>query len=72
VARTGEEMKDQLKLILNNPFKAKEVADHGQQTIRSRHTCAHRVNELETVCEELGIDTSKIFLTPKEQVLHER
>ncbi|GAA4439864.1 glycosyltransferase [Pontibacter saemangeumensis] len=72
VARTGEEMIDQLKLILNTPFKAKEVAGHGLQTIRSRHTCAHRVNELEQVCEELGISSSKIFPTPKEQVLHER
>ena len=72
VARTGEEMKEQLKLILNNPFKAKEVADHGLQTILSRHTCAHRVDELERISEELGIDTSKIFLTPKEQALHER
>lgn len=71
VARTGEEMKEQLQTILNNPKKAKEVAEHGLQTIRSRHTCAHRVNELEKVCEELGINTSKIYLTPKEQALHE-
>ncbi|MBF9252810.1 glycosyltransferase [Pontibacter sp. 172403-2] len=71
VARTGEEMKQQLQTILNNPEKAKEVADHGLQTIRSRHTCAHRVNELEKICEELGIQTSKIYITPKEQALHE-
>ncbi|ARS36116.1 CgeB family protein [Pontibacter actiniarum] len=71
VARSGEEMKEQLKAILNNPFKAKEVAAHGLETIRSRHTCAHRVNELESVCEELGIATSKIYLTQKEQVLNE-
>ncbi|GAB3819976.1 CgeB family protein [Pontibacter rugosus] len=71
VARSGEEMKEQLKTILNNHFKAKEVADHGLATIKRRHTCAHRVNELEKVCEELGIATSKIYLTPKEQVLNE-
>jgi len=71
VARTGEEMKQQLQTIINNPGKAKEVADHGLQTIRNRHTCAHRVDELEKVCEELGIETSKIYLTPKEQALHE-
>jgi spore maturation protein CgeB len=72
VARTGEEMKQHLQTIINQPEKAKEVADHGLQTIRSRHTCAHRVNELEKVCEELGIVTSKIYTTPKEHLLHER
>ncbi|WP_276496806.1 CgeB family protein [Pontibacter litorisediminis] len=65
VARNGEEMKQQLQTILNNPEKAKEVAAHGLETIRSRHTCAHRVNELEKVCEELGIAESKIYLTQK-------
>ncbi|MFD3001760.1 glycosyltransferase [Pontibacter toksunensis] len=73
VARSGEEMKQQLQTtILNKPEKAKEVADHGLQTILSRHTCAHRVNELEKVCEELDIDASKIYLTQTEQALHEK
>ena len=72
VARSGEEMKQQLQIILNEPGRAKEVAEHGLQTILSRHTCAHRVNELEKVCEELGIETSKIYLTQTEQALHEK
>ncbi|MCX2739886.1 CgeB family protein [Pontibacter anaerobius] len=71
VARSGDEMKQQLQSILNNPAKAKGVAAHGLETIRSRHTCAHRVNELEKVCGELGIAESKIYLTPKEKILHE-
>ena len=71
VARTGEEMKHHLQTILTHPDKAKELAAHGLETIRSRHTCAHRVNELEKVCEELGIDTAKIYRTQKEQTLHE-
>ncbi|TPE44285.1 CgeB family protein [Pontibacter mangrovi] len=65
VARNGEEMKQHLQTIINHPDKAKEVAAHGLETIRSRHTCAHRVNELEKVCEELGIAESKIYLTQK-------
>lgn len=72
VARSGEEMKQHLQTVINNPGKAKEVAAHGLNTIRSRHTCAHRVNELEKVCEELGIATSIIYNTPKEQVLNEK
>ncbi|MFD2514888.1 glycosyltransferase [Pontibacter locisalis] len=71
VARNGEEMKQHLQTIINNPEKAKEVAAHGLATIQSRHTCAHRVNELEKVCEELGIAKSKIYLTQKEKSLHE-
>ncbi len=71
VARTGEEMKQYLQTILTDTEKAKELAAHGLETIRNRHTCAHRVNELEKVCEELGIDATKIYLTQKEQTLHE-
>ncbi|WP_018480107.1 CgeB family protein [Pontibacter roseus] len=71
VARTGEEMKQQLQTILSDNKKAQELAERGLQTIRSRHTCAHRVDELEKVCEELGIETSKIYITPKEQVLQD-
>ncbi|WP_439881794.1 CgeB family protein [Pontibacter sp. MBLB2868] len=71
VAHDGAEMKQHLQTIINNPAKAKELAAHGLETIRSRHTCAHRVNELEEVCEELGIAKSKIYLTQKERSLHE-
>ncbi|WP_266202504.1 CgeB family protein [Pontibacter kalidii] len=71
VARNGEEMKQHLQTIINHPEKAKEVAGRGLETICSRHTCAHRVNELERVCEELGIAESKVYITPKEQILDE-
>ncbi|MCC9166201.1 CgeB family protein [Pontibacter harenae] len=71
VARNGEEMKQHLQTILTDDLKAGEVARAGLSTIQSRHTCAHRVNELEKVCEELGIASSKIYVTPKEQSLHE-
>ena len=63
VARTGEEMKKQLQLVLSDADKAAELAQNGLHTIRSRHTCTHRVDELEAICLELGIEASKI--TPK-------
>lgn len=72
VARNGEEMKQHLQAILRNPEKANALAARGLETIRNRHTCAHRVNELEKVCEELGMAESNIYLTPKAQVLHEQ
>lgn len=35
-----------LKQILCEPAFAEEMASNGLQTIRSRHTCGHRVGEL--------------------------
>ena len=46
VARTGAEMKKHLKMLLNDREAARWQAAHGLQTIRARHTCRHRVDEL--------------------------
>jgi len=46
VARNGAEMTRRLRDLLNDPGSAAEMAIHGLKTIRARHTCAHRVNEL--------------------------
>jgi spore maturation protein CgeB len=46
VARDGEEMKRHLKALVNEPQLRRELVMHGHRTILSRHTCAHRVNEL--------------------------
>jgi spore maturation protein CgeB len=46
VARDGGEMMDLIKLILNEKSLAESLASEGLQTIRARHTCAHRVDEL--------------------------
>jgi spore maturation protein CgeB len=53
VARTGEEMKRQLKAVLNDAEAARQLAAHGHRTLLSRHTCAHRVDELMEVVAEL-------------------
>jgi spore maturation protein CgeB len=57
IAQDGEEMKQHLRYLLNEPDAARELAHHGLQTVRARHTCTHRVDELLAICEELGIDT---------------
>lgn len=46
VARTGAEMRSRLREILAEPDRGAALADHGLRTIRERHTCAHRVDEL--------------------------
>jgi spore maturation protein CgeB len=53
VARNGIEMQNHLLALLNEPEYARELAAHGHQTILSRHTCGHRVDELMAVVAEL-------------------
>jgi spore maturation protein CgeB len=53
IAHSGEEMKHQLKDLLQDEEMAREIAHHGHQTILARHTCAHRVDELLDIYAEL-------------------
>ena len=48
-ANDGEEMIGQLELLRHNRDLAKSLAASGLETIRQRHTCAHRVDELLTI-----------------------
>jgi spore maturation protein CgeB len=54
VAKSGVEMQQQLRAVLADQALANELATHGLRTIRERHTCAHRVDELLAVCGELN------------------
>jgi spore maturation protein CgeB len=54
IAGDGEEMKAHLSSILRSPERAAALAVHGRDTILERHTCAHRVDELLKIYEELG------------------
>jgi spore maturation protein CgeB len=46
-------MKKHLRMLLNEPDRAAALAARGLQTVRTRHTCAHRVDELLNVFMEL-------------------
>ncbi len=46
MVRSAEEMKDALHAVLTEEDLAASLRQHGLATIRSRHTCAHRVDEL--------------------------
>ena len=58
VARTSDETRRHLRDVLGDPELARSLAQHGLETIRKRHTCAHRVDELLAVAEELGVDVA--------------
>jgi spore maturation protein CgeB len=49
----GREMKDALRAVLENPSLAQALTEHGLATIRARHTCAHRVDELLKIYSQL-------------------
>jgi spore maturation protein CgeB len=53
VARDRREMQQHLAAILNEPQLAARLARRGLETVRSRHTCAHRVDELLDIYAEL-------------------
>jgi spore maturation protein CgeB len=54
VARDGAEMRAHLRAILEDPALASALAESGLATIRSRHTCAHRVEELLQILQQLA------------------
>jgi spore maturation protein CgeB len=53
IARDGAEMKRHLRTVLEDKDAACALAEHGLRTIRERHTCAHRVDELLSIYEEI-------------------
>lgn len=54
VATNGEEMRGHLEHLLENPDAAAEQAARGLETVRARHTCAHRVDELLHAIDSIG------------------
>jgi spore maturation protein CgeB len=61
---TGREMTAAVRLLLADRQRAADLALHGLQTIRARHTCAHRVNELMAICRLLGMAESQPAVKP--------
>jgi spore maturation protein CgeB len=52
-AESGAEMEEKLRAVLSDPALAEALREHGLETIRSRHTCSHRVDELLTIVRRL-------------------
>lgn len=54
VAKDGGEMERMMAALLADEERASALSAHGLATIRARHTCAHRVEELESIHAELA------------------
>jgi spore maturation protein CgeB len=57
IAHNGDEMKQLIYKVLNEPVFAEELAINGLATIKQRHTCGHRVDELLAIYAELTMGT---------------
>jgi spore maturation protein CgeB len=55
VATSGREMQRHLDDVLHDAELARSLREHGLATIAARHTCAHRVDELLVVADQLGV-----------------
>ena len=53
-ARDGAEMTRHLRDVIQDRALAASLAAAGLETVRSRHTCAHRVDELVSILGKLG------------------
>jgi spore maturation protein CgeB len=55
VAHDEDEMTSHLEAVLTDATLGASLVQHGLRTIRARHTCAHRVDELLAVAAGLGL-----------------
>ena len=50
--------------VLKSAHLAQILSQNGRETILEKHTCAHRVNQLEEILNELGITDDRLFPLP--------
>lgn len=53
-ARTGSDAENLLRDLLSDPDIGRALAANGLETIRARHTCRHRVDELLSILGQVG------------------
>ena len=66
IARDGSEMTRLLKDVLADPALARALTQSGLETIRARHTCRHRVDELLSILTLCGTERVTRQLTSLE------
>ncbi|MDD2672785.1 MAG: glycosyltransferase [Syntrophales bacterium] len=54
IAQNGSETAAMIFQVLNDPDTARSLSVSGLETVLSRHTCAHRVDQLMHICREIG------------------
>jgi spore maturation protein CgeB len=54
VVPDGAAMTAELKHLLSDDEARRQLSESGLQTVRARHTCAHRAQQLEEICKEMA------------------
>jgi spore maturation protein CgeB len=54
VVRDGKQVAAELKNLLRDAAARRQLAEQGVKTIRDRHTCTHRAEQLIAIYEELS------------------
>lgn len=65
-AADGEAMARHLRTLCRDPAAAAEIAARGLETVRARHTCRHRVEELYRILAVHGAARARAALAPEE------
>lgn len=65
-ARSGAEMTELLRQVLADEALARSLAAHGLETIRARHSCGHRVDQLLDILSQCGTAQVLDQLAPRE------
>ena len=53
VVQDGEAMTAELSHLLNDEAARRQLSENGLETVRMRHTCTHRAQQLQEICEEM-------------------
>lgn len=61
LAKDGNDMGYKLAEVLKSAQLAQSLSQNGRKTILEKHTCAHRVDDLEAIFAQLGIPDEKIY-----------
>lgn len=54
IVENGTQMAAEIERLLQDDGARQQIADNGIDTIRKKHTCAHRARQLVEICQELG------------------
>lgn len=58
MARSGAEMTAIMMQLLRDEQLRMKLSRQGMRTVRRRHACAHRAEQLEGICRELGLNST--------------
>lgn len=54
IVNSGAEMRDEIRRLLRDESARRQLGANGRKAILQRHTCAHRAEQLVSICEELN------------------